>query len=116
MFTGILGRKVGMTQIYSESGESIPVTVLEAGPCPVLGIRTVERDGYSALQLGYQDKKRPVGKRKRPSQASRSERGQVTNRLGSQRQEKRTGGVERTPKAECEPQKFIREFRGDAPR
>ena len=55
MFTGILGRKVGMTQIYSESGESIPVTVLEAGPCPVLGIRTVENDGYSALQLGYQD-------------------------------------------------------------
>ena len=117
MFTGILGRKVGMTQIYSESGESIPVTVLEAGPCPVLGIRTVENDGYSAVQLGYQDKKRPAGNRKRSrsSQASRSERGQVTNRLGSKRQEKRAGQVAPTPKAECEPQKFIREFRGDAP-
>ena len=117
MLTGILGRKVGMTQIYGESGEMIPVTVLEAGPCPILQIRTVERDGYSAVQLGFLDKKRPAGNRgrSRQSQASRSERGQVTNRLGSQRQARRDANVEPTPKAECEPQKFIRELRDADP-
>jgi len=54
---GIIGRKVGMTSIYSEEGKNMPVTVIEAGPCVVTEIRTEERDGYSAVQLGFEDKK-----------------------------------------------------------
>ncbi len=49
----ILGKKVGMTQLFTESGESVPVTVIEAGPCTVTAIREQERDGYSAVQLGW---------------------------------------------------------------
>jgi len=54
---GILGKKVGMTQIFSERGEAIPVTVIEAGPCFVAQIKTVEQDGYSAVQLGFEETK-----------------------------------------------------------
>jgi len=54
---GILGRKVGMTQVISDSGEVIPVTVVEAGPCYVTQIRTLETDGYRAVQLGYESAK-----------------------------------------------------------
>ncbi len=54
----ILGRKVGMTQVFDEAGDRVPVTVVEAGPCYVTQIRTLERDGYSAVQLGYGDAKR----------------------------------------------------------
>ncbi|WP_027718595.1 50S ribosomal protein L3 [Desulfovirgula thermocuniculi] len=50
---GILGRKVGMTQIFTEAGEAVPVTVIEAGPCVVVQKKTPERDGYSAIQLGF---------------------------------------------------------------
>jgi len=50
---GILGKKIGMTQIFDESGHAVPVTVIEAGPCVVVQKRTVERDGYTALQLGF---------------------------------------------------------------
>ena len=53
----ILGKKVGMTQIFSETGEMIPVTVIEAGPCAVTQIKTVETDGYNAAQIGFEDKK-----------------------------------------------------------
>jgi large subunit ribosomal protein L3 len=49
----IIGRKVGMTQIFDEKGSVIPVTVIEAGPCPVVQIKTVETDGYDAVQLGF---------------------------------------------------------------
>ena len=49
----IIGRKVGMTQIFDEKGLVIPVTVIEAGPCPVVQIKTVETDGYNAVQLGF---------------------------------------------------------------
>ena len=48
----IIGRKVGMTQIFAEDGARIPLTVIEAGPCPVVQVKTEERDGYSAVQLG----------------------------------------------------------------
>lgn len=54
---GILGKKVGMTQIFDESGEAIPVTVIEAGPCFVAQVKTVERDGYSAVQMGFEETK-----------------------------------------------------------
>lgn len=57
MTKGILGKKVGMTQIFTESGELIPVTVVEATPNVVLQVKTVETDGYEAIQVGYQDKR-----------------------------------------------------------
>lgn len=53
---GILGRKVGMTQVFREDGEIVPVTVLQAGPCVVVGRKTRERDGYEAVQLGLVEK------------------------------------------------------------
>lgn len=106
MALGILGRKVGMTQIYDEAGQVIPVTVIEAGPCDVLLVRTKERDGYEAVQLGFADKPRRL--------ANRSDRGQVA-RLESKRAKKRAAaGVELLPKAGCEPKKFVREIAGPA--
>jgi large subunit ribosomal protein L3 len=54
---GILGRKVGMTQIFDERGEVVPVTVIEAGPCFVTQVKTLERDGYAAVQLGFKEVK-----------------------------------------------------------
>ena len=114
MSKGILGRKVGMTQVFDpETGIATPVTVVEAGPCTVLQIRTKDRDGYEAVQIGFLDKRRPKkDKRSRSSQASRSERGHVAN-IGSKRGKRRAAsGVEVLPKAECEPQQFIRELRG----
>jgi large subunit ribosomal protein L3 len=50
---GLIGKKVGMTQLFDEKGEGIPVTVIEAGPCTITEVRTIERDGYRAVQLGY---------------------------------------------------------------
>ncbi|MDD3118789.1 MAG: 50S ribosomal protein L3 [Victivallales bacterium] len=50
---GLIGKKLGMTQVYSEQGILTPVTVIEAGPCVVVDVKTAEKDGYSALQLGY---------------------------------------------------------------
>jgi large subunit ribosomal protein L3 len=50
---GIIGKKVGMTQIYGDKGDAVPVTVIEAGPCTVTEVRTLERDGYQAVQLGF---------------------------------------------------------------
>ena len=57
MQKGIIGRKVGMTQIFDEKGNVIPVTVVEAGPCVVVQKKTVENDGYAAVQLGFEDVK-----------------------------------------------------------
>lgn len=54
---GILGKKVGMTRVYSELGEATPVTVIEAGPCTILQVKTVEKDGYNAIQVGFAAKK-----------------------------------------------------------
>ena len=53
MIKAIIGRKAGMTQVFTADGKVIPVTVIEAGPCPVVQIKTVEKDGYSALKLGF---------------------------------------------------------------
>ena len=50
---GLIGKKIGMTQLFSEKGEAIPVTVIEAGPCTVTDVRTSEQNGYSAIQLGF---------------------------------------------------------------
>lgn len=104
MALGILGRKVGMTQIFGEAGEVIPVTIIEAGPCHVLRVLTVDRDGYEAVQLGFGD--RPRGK------ANRADRGQVA-KLDSKRSKRLSQAGTATPqKANCEPKRFVREFRG----
>ncbi len=104
MAKGILGQKVGMTQVYDETGNVIPVTVIQAGPCHVLQLRTLKRDGYEAVQLGFGDKPR--------RRAKRSERGHVA-KLSSKRSRKRAAaGIESALKANCEPKRFVREFRG----
>jgi large subunit ribosomal protein L3 len=54
---GIIGKKIGMTSLYTAEGKMIPCTLVQAGPCVVTQVRTVEKDGYSAIQLGYGDKK-----------------------------------------------------------
>jgi len=66
MTDGLLGKKIGMTQLFVENGNSVPVTVIEAGPCLVTDVKTREKDGYNALQLGFCD----AGKQKltRPQQ------------------------------------------------
>ncbi|HEY4241518.1 MAG TPA: 50S ribosomal protein L3 [Kofleriaceae bacterium] len=81
---GLLGKKLGMTQVFADDGEAIPVTVIQTGPCHVLGTRTAERDGYTAIVLGFDEK--PVRLANKPE-------------LGSVKHE---GG---------KPQRFIREFR-----
>jgi len=80
----ILGTKVGMTQVYDESGRLLPVTVIQAGPCVVLQVKTPETDGYRAVQLGY---------------------GQVKN---SRRKKPEIGHADR---AKTTPKKFVREMR-----
>lgn len=55
--SGIIGKKIGMTSVFSAEGKNIPCTVLQLGPCVVTQVRTVEKDGYSAVQLGFDDKK-----------------------------------------------------------
>jgi large subunit ribosomal protein L3 len=93
-----------MTQVYSDTGEVVPVTVIQAGPCHVLQVKTVERDGYEAVQLGYIDKPRRL--------ASRSARGHVAT-LESKRQRRLSAsGTPAVAKADCEPKRFVREFRG----
>jgi large subunit ribosomal protein L3 len=104
MALGLMGRKVGMTQVYDDKGRQHPVTVLQIGPCPVLQIRNQERDGYDALQLGYLDKLR--------RKATLPERGHVSAELKSKRRDARTAaGVALPPKPDCEPQQFIKECR-----
>src|SRR5438067_10580274 len=88
MRVGLLGRKVGMTQIYKDDGTVQPVTVLECGPCTVLQVRTEDRDGYHALQLGFDDKKR--------KSATQAERGHAR-------------------KVNAEPKRYVREVRQDGP-
>jgi large subunit ribosomal protein L3 len=88
MLVGLLGRKVGMTQIFETDGTAVPVTVLECGPCTVLQVRTAERDGYHALQLGFDDKKR--------KSATMAERGHAR-------------------KVDAEPKRYVREIRQETP-
>ncbi|PKL86437.1 MAG: 50S ribosomal protein L3 [Ignavibacteriae bacterium HGW-Ignavibacteriae-1] len=53
MKSAILGKKIGMTSVFTENGTQVPVTVIEAGPCTVVNLRTIDRDGYKAVQIGY---------------------------------------------------------------
>jgi len=108
MTMGLIGLKVGMTQVYDDKGVLASVTVLQMGPCPVLQLRTKEKDGYVAVQLGFQDKPR--------RKATRPERGHVSADLESKRRRARTAaGVTLPPKANVEPQRYIREFRLETP-
>lgn len=84
MTKGILGKKVGMTQIFTENGELIPVTVIEAKPNKVLQVKTVETDGYEAVQLGFDDKREVL--------SNQAEQGHVK-------------------KADTAPKRFVREIR-----
>jgi len=83
----IIGKKVGMTQIFDEQGKVIPVTVIEAGPCVVAQVKSVETDGYNAIQLGYGDVK--------ASKINKPEKGHFA-------------------KANIAPKKHLREFRVDS--
>ncbi len=103
---GLLGRKVGMTQVFDADGTVIPVTVIEAGPCSVLLLRSLERDGYEAVQVGFRDRPRRL--------VSRSGRGQVAVLDSKRSKRRREAGVELLPKADCEPKRFVKEFRGSA--
>ncbi len=106
MALGLLGIKVGMTQVFTEAGKNEPVTVIQLGPCPVLQIRNAEKDGYHAVQVGFQDKPR--------RKATRAERGHVSADLESKRRRARSAaGVTLPPKANVEPQRYVREFRLD---
>lgn len=104
MAMGLLGIKVGMTQVFEEDGTARPVTVIQLGPCPLLQIRDMERDGYHAIQIGFGTKPRRV--------TTRAERGHVATDLTSKRKEaRRLAGVQLLPKANIEPPRYIREYR-----
>lgn len=106
MAMGLLGVKIGMTQVFDDKQQAAPVTVLKIGPCPILQVRTTDRDGYDALQIGFGDKKR--------KRANRAEQGHVAEKLESKRRKAaKAAGKEILPKADCEPQKHIRELRLD---
>ncbi len=88
MFKGLLGKKIGMTQIFDESGLSVPVTLIEAGPCFVTQVRTPQTDGYSAVQLGF----------------------------GETKPKRLTGGqLGHLKKTDLPPLRFLREFRAKNP-
>lgn len=88
MFKGLLGKKIGMTQIFDDNGVAIPITVIEAGPCYVTQLRTAEADGYSAVQIGFDEVK--------PSRITNGEMGHL----------KRNN---------LPPLRFLREFRAKDP-
>jgi len=108
MALGLLGLKVGMTQVFDADGTAAPVTVLQLGPCPILQVRDQKRDGYDAVQLGFLDKPR--------RKAIRAERGHVAADLESKRKAARiAAGIAPPPKANCEPKRYIREYRLTTP-
>ncbi|MGL4553862.1 MAG: 50S ribosomal protein L3 [Gemmataceae bacterium] len=105
---GMIGQKVGMTQVFDGDGKALPVTVLLVGPCPVLQVRDQGRDGYDAVQLGFLDKPR--------NKAIRAERGHVAGDFVSKRKTARAAaGVALPPKPNCEPQKHVKEYRLKTP-
>ena len=100
MRKAILGTKVGMTQIFNEDGVLVPVTVLQAGPCVVTQVKTVENDGYSAVQVGFVDKKEKIVNK------DANGKKEIRNRHGVNKPEK--GHFE---KAGVSGKKYVREFR-----
>lgn len=100
MKKAILATKVGMTQIFNENGVLIPVTVLQAGPCVVTQVKTVENDGYSAIQVGFVDKKERIVNKDAKGKK------EVINRHGVNKAQK--GHFE---KAGVSAKRFVREFK-----
>ena len=100
MKKAILTTKVGMTQIFNEDGVLVPVTVLQAGPCVVTQVKTVENDGYAAVQVGFVDKKEKV------VNVDKSGKKEIRNRHGVTKAEK--GHFD---KAGVSCKRFVREFR-----
>lgn len=100
MKKGILATKIGMTQIFSEDGVLIPVTVLQAGPCVVTQVKTVENDGYSAVQVGFVDKKERIVNK------DKSGRKEIIHRHGVNKAMK--GHFD---KAGVSAKRFVREFK-----
>ena len=100
MKKAILGTKVGMTQIFNEDGVLVPVTVLQAGPCVVTQVKTVENDCYSAVQVGFVDKKEKIVNK------DANGKKEIRNRHGVNKPEK--GHFE---KAGVSGKKYVREFR-----
>lgn len=72
MATGLIGKKVGMTRVFTESGEQVPVTVVHVGPCIVVGKRTMETDSYTALRLGYGERKERHTNKPRAGEAKKA--------------------------------------------
>ena len=70
--SGIIGKKLGMTQLFEETGTVVPVTVIEAGPCPVVQVRTAEKEGYQAVQLGFGEQKEKRASRAEAGHASKA--------------------------------------------
>ena len=96
---GLLGRKLGMTQIFDERGEVVPVTVIEAGPCYITQIRTQEHDGYAAIQIGFEAARKA-------QRLSKGEQGHLGLLKPSEKHPKR-----RTLAVEVPPVKYLRELR-----
>jgi large subunit ribosomal protein L3 len=94
MIAGLLGKKLGMTQIFSKEGDLIPVTLLQAGPCDLLQIKNEKNDGYSALQIGFEEKKK-----KRTSNAEIGHCSKVKTSVKRMIREFRTDTLD----TECEP-------------
>ena len=74
MTKGILGRKVGMTQVFAENGDLIPVTVIEAAPNVVLQKKTVETDGYESIQVGFEDKREKLANKPEKGHVAKAKR------------------------------------------
>ena len=100
MKKAILATKVGMTQIFDENGNLIPVTVLQAGPCAVTQVKTVENDGYSAVQVGFVDKKEKIVNK------DKSGRKEVIHRHGVNKAQ-----MGHFAKAGVSGKRFVREFK-----
>ena len=100
MKKAILAKKIGMTQIFTDKGELVPVTVLEAGPCYVTQIKTVENDGYEAIQVGFEDAVEMEKKKDKGGSKT------VAHRHGINKPEKG-----HFAKAGVSPKKYVREFR-----
>ena len=100
MKKAILATKVGMTQIFDETGEMIPVTVLQAGPCVVTQVKTVENDGYEAVQVGFGDKKEKIVNKDKTGKK------EVVHRHGATKAE-----VGHFKKAGVSTKRFVREFK-----
>jgi large subunit ribosomal protein L3 len=105
MIKGLIGKKLGMTQIFTEEGDWIPVTIIEAGPCTILQKKTDEKDGYSALKLGFGQKD--------ASKAKKPEWGAYAKACLPKNKDKQPT-VKRGKKAPLVPLRLVREIRADS--